>query len=80
MITFYRLWDRLNRAGKKQKDLKAILSPATINKLRKNEIVTTDTLNKLCIFLNCQPEDILEFELTESDKTIQLDMFDNTEN
>ena len=52
MITFYRLWDKLNRSGLKQKDLKEILSPATINKLRKNEIVTTDTLNKLCIFLN----------------------------
>jgi len=62
MITFYRLWDKLNRSGLKQKDLKEILSPATINKLRKNEIVTTDTLNKLCIFLNCSPEDILEFE------------------
>lgn len=62
MITFYRLWDKLNRSGLKQKDLKVILSPATINKLRKNEIVTTDTLNKLCIFLNCSPEDILEFE------------------
>lgn len=79
MITFYRLWDRLNRTGKKQKDLKAILSPATINKLRKNEIVTTDTINKLCIFLNCQPQDILEFELTESDNSIQADMFNNTE-
>ena len=67
MITFYRLWDKLNRSGMKQKDLKEILSPATINKLRKNQIVTTDTLNKLCIFLKCQPEDILEFqEETES--------------
>ena len=62
MITFYRLWDRLNRSGKKQKDLKEILSPATINKLRKNEIVTTDTINKICIYLDCQPEDILEFQ------------------
>lgn len=62
MITFYRLWDRLNRSGMKQKDLKEILSPATINKLRKNKIVTTDTINKICIYLNCRPEDILEFE------------------
>ena len=62
MITFFRLWDRLNRLGMKQKDLKEILSPATINKLRKNEIVTTDTINKICIFLDCQPEDILEFQ------------------
>ena len=68
MITFYRLWDRLNRSGKKQKDLKDILSPATINKLRKNEIVTTDTINKICIYLECQPEDILEFQPEEPDK------------
>lgn len=60
-ITFYRLWDRMNRAGKKKKDLKEILSPATINKLTKNEIVTTETISKLCAYLNCQPEDILEF-------------------
>lgn len=62
MITFYRLWDKLNRSGLKQKDLKEILSPATINKLRKNQIVTTDTIDKLCVYLNCQPEDILEFQ------------------
>lgn len=62
MITFYRLWDKLNRSGMKQKDLKEILSPATINKLRKNQIVTTDTIDKICIYLDCQPEDILEFE------------------
>lgn len=68
MITFYRLWDRLNRSGKKQKDLKEILSPATINKLRKNEIVTTDTINKICIYLECQPEDILEFQPEEPEK------------
>lgn len=68
MITFYRLWDRLNRSGKKQKDLKDILSPATINKLRKNEIVTTDTINKICIYLECQPEDILEFQPEEPEK------------
>lgn len=67
MITFFRLWNKLNRTGKKQKDLKEILSPATINKLRKNQIVTTDTIDKLCVFLNCQPGDILEFENTPDD-------------
>lgn len=61
MIVFYRLWDRLNRTGRKQKELKDILSPATINKLRKNQTVTTETVNKLCVFLDCKPEDILEF-------------------
>lgn len=68
MITYYRLWDKLNRSGKKQKDLKEILSPATINKLRKNEVVTTETINKLCIFLECNPEDVLEFQPEDEDK------------
>ena len=67
MITYYRLWDKLNRSGKKQKDLKEILSPATINKLRKNEVVTTETINKLCIFLECNPEDVLEFQPEDKD-------------
>ena len=67
MITYYRLWDKLNRSGKKQKDLKEILSPATINKLRKNEVVTTETVNKLCIFLECNPEDVLEFQPEDKD-------------
>lgn len=65
MITFYRLFDKLNRSGLKQKDLREILSPATINKLRKNEVVTTETIDKLCEYLNCQPGDICEFESKE---------------
>lgn len=63
MIAFYRLWDKMNRAGIRKKDLKDqdILSPATINKLVNNEVVTTGTLNKLCTYFNCQLEEICEF-------------------
>ncbi len=75
MITFYRLWDRMNRTGIKQKELKQILAPATINKLRKNEVVTTDTISKLCEFLHCQPEDILEYQESK-----QIEMFQSEVN
>ena len=34
---------------------------ATVNKLRKNERVNTDTVNGLCKLLNCQPGDIMEY-------------------
>jgi DNA-binding Xre family transcriptional regulator len=51
--------------GKKQKELREIVSPATVNKLHKNQTVTTETINKLCGWLNCQPGDILEFEPDE---------------
>lgn len=37
------------------------IHPTTVNKLKKNEIVNTDTINKLCKLLNCQPGDIMEY-------------------
>lgn len=63
MIAFYRLWDKMNRMGIRKKDLKdrKIVSAATINKMKNNETVTTETIDKLCDFLQCQPEDILEY-------------------
>lgn len=36
--------------------------PATVNKLRKNERVNTDTIGLLCRLLDCQPGDIMEYE------------------
>lgn len=35
--------------------------PATVNKLRKNERVNTDTIALLCQVLECQPGDIMEY-------------------
>ncbi|MBR1373463.1 helix-turn-helix domain-containing protein [bacterium] len=65
MINYYRFWDKMNRMGKKPKELREIVSPATVNKLHKNQTITTETINKLCSWLNCQPGDILEFEPDE---------------
>lgn len=63
MIAFYKLWDKMNRMGIRKKDLKdkKVVSAATINKMNNNEIVTTETLDKLCEYLECQPDEILEF-------------------
>jgi len=38
------------------------LSPTIVNKLRKNERINTDTINRLCFLLDCQPGDIMEYE------------------
>lgn len=35
--------------------------PATVNKLKRNERVNTDTINLLCRLLDCQPGDIMEY-------------------
>ena len=37
------------------------IHPTTVNKLKKNEIVNTETINKLCQLLNCQPGDIMDY-------------------
>lgn len=37
------------------------ISPTIVNKLRKNERINTDTINRLCALLNCQPGDIMEY-------------------
>lgn len=64
-IKYYKLFDMLNRQGKKKKDLLDILSPATVTKLSKHGIVTTDTIGRICEYLNCQPGDIMEYETKE---------------
>jgi len=34
---------------------------ATVSKLRKNERINTDTIDRLCAVLGCQPGDIMEY-------------------
>jgi DNA-binding Xre family transcriptional regulator len=65
-ITFYKLWDLMNRRNMKKSDLREILSPRTVTKLSKNEVVTTDTLDKICKFLDCEIEDICEVDKTDT--------------
>lgn len=38
-----------------------IFGEATLQKIRKGEILTADNLALICKFLNCQPGDILEY-------------------
>lgn len=59
-ITFNRLWELMKSKNVKKQELKGIMSPATITKLRRNEIVTTETIEKICVFLDCDICDICE--------------------
>lgn len=62
-ISYYKSQYKMNRMDIRKKDLKdrKIISGATINKMKNNEIVTTESIDKLCEFFQCQPGDILEF-------------------
>lgn len=37
------------------------INPTTINRLRNNRPLTTTSLNDLCLILNCEISDIIEF-------------------
>ncbi len=60
MIRYYKLFDLLNRRGMNKSSLLEILSSKTIAKLSKGENVNSDVINKICLFLECQPGDIME--------------------
>lgn len=60
MIRYYKLFDLLNRRNIKRTKLLKIMSSGTLAKLGKGEIIKTDIIDKICDFLKCQPEDIME--------------------
>mgnify|MGYP000110956022 FL=1 len=53
MITYYRLWDYLNRKDINKRELcnATGLSPATITKMVNNRYVSVETIDKICTFL-----------------------------
>ena len=70
MITYYKLWDYCNREDINKTELKEVagISNATISKLSNNQIVTTETLDKVCTFLKVQPFQIMEWEENKTAK------------
>ena len=58
-----RLWKLLLDKGMKKTDLKteAGISSNVLAKLGKNEYVSMETMEKLCTSLDCNIEDIMEF-------------------
>ena len=63
MIKFDRLFALLEKEGRSATNwLRSHgVHPSVVNKLRKNERVNTDTLDRVCRLLQCQPGDIMEF-------------------
>ena len=61
-ISYKPLWKLLVEKDLKKKDLSEMagLCNVTISRLTKGESVTTDSLLKICIALDCKIEDILE--------------------
>ena len=62
MIVYNRLWDTMALKGVTQyKLITNGISHSTLSRLKQNQTVNTDTLDKLCIILKCNIEDIVEY-------------------
>lgn len=60
MIKYNKLFALLAIKGMKKTDLLIIISAPTLAKLSKGETIKMDIVEKICLFLNCQPGDIME--------------------
>ncbi len=62
MIIYNKLWDMMKLKGISQYDLytKYNMNRSQLNRLRHNQNVTVNTLDKLCNILHCRIEDIIE--------------------
>jgi len=63
MISYAPLWKTLKKKGLTTYDLiyKNGLSANTIHRIKKNEAITTRTLDDLCFILNCNVYDIIVY-------------------
>ena len=63
MIVYDKLWAFMKEKGVSQYALikKYHVSPAQITRLKRNESVSTHTIDVFCRILNCRVEDIMEY-------------------
>ena len=60
MIVYDKLWDYMKERGVSQYRLNLLgLSHATLTRLKRNQPVSTESLDKLCNILDCRIEDIV---------------------
>jgi DNA-binding Xre family transcriptional regulator len=66
-VSYKKLWKILIDQDMKKKDLRiaAGISTNALAKLGKNENVSTDVLEKICLALNCDIGDIVEIQEEE---------------
>ncbi|EGT4969716.1 Cro/Cl family transcriptional regulator [Clostridioides difficile] len=67
MISYNPLWRTLINKNMKKTDLIELigLSSATISKMGKNEYIALNVIEKICIALDCNIEDVVEIKKDE---------------
>ena len=69
MISYEPLWATMKRNGVTKYSLIYHwgISSNTLRRMKHQEPISSNTLNELCLILNCRVEDILQFEPTEEE-------------
>lgn len=61
-VEFNRLFEKLKAEGITQKQfLNAGFSASSLNKMRNNGSITTETICRICDYFHCMPDEIMEF-------------------
>ena len=62
MIVYDKLWKKMEEAGVSQyRILNSGISHSTLARLKNNQPVNTESIEKLCRVLDCRVEDIMEY-------------------
>lgn len=63
MISYEKLWVTMRKKGESQYTLikKHKVSPAQITRMKRNESVSTHTIEMFCRILDCRVEDVMEY-------------------
>ena len=62
MIVYDGLWELMKEKGVSQYRLKQEgISNSTLTRLKRNEVVTTETIDKLCQIIGCNVGDIMKY-------------------
>ena len=66
-VSYKRLWHLLLDKNMKKKDLEhaAGISHYMMNKMSRDENISTEAVGKICRVLQCTPEQIMEFNFEE---------------
>lgn len=83
MIIYNPLFMLLACRGMKKTDLLKVISSGTLAKLSKNENIQTEVIDKICLFLECQPGDIMkvvtEYKETNNTATYKYHALENVD-
>lgn len=70
MISYAPFWKTMEEKGVTQYKLiyHYQISANTLQRIKKSQSINTNTLNLLCLILDCNVSDIIEFEKTEEEQ------------